>query len=209
MPALRSPLDTGPARDGLAGGASSGPGRGDAFRRGRLVHALLQHLPDLPDLPAGTREAAARRFLAAGPDGLAADEADQVAGRLLAVLADPLLAPLFSPDALAEQPVSGVVDGVVVTGQIDRLRVLPDLVLLCDFKTNRRTPAGPAQVPVPYLRQMAAYRALLAQIYPGRRIACALVWTQEASVMMLESALLDAHGPGTYRTRDGRGPPAA
>ena len=84
--------------------------------------------------------------------------------------------------------------------------VLPDRVLLCDFKTNRRTPATPEQVPVAYLRQMAAYRALLAALYPDRPIRCTLVWTEDASVMPLEEALLLLHAPGTYRTAGHHGP---
>ena len=153
------------------------------------------------------RDAAARRFLSAGPDGLQADEAERVMVQLRTVLAHPALAPLFEPDALVEQPISGVVDGIVVTGQLDRMRVLPDQVLFCDFKTNRRTPATPEQVPVPYLRQMAAYRALLVALYPDRPVRCTLVWTQEASVMPLAASLLQAHAPGTYRA--GSADPAA
>ena len=190
VPALRSPLD-------------AGAGRRPAFRRGSLVHALLQHLPAVA--PA-RRDQAALRFLQAGPDGLPPDEALRVAAQVAAVLTHPALAALFEPGALVEQPVSGVVNGIVVTGQLDRLRVRPDAVLLCDFKTNRRTPATPEQVPVPYLRQMGAYRALLADLYPDRPIRCALVWTEEASVMALEDALLLAHAPGTYRTMSGHGP---
>ncbi|NPD68515.1 double-strand break repair helicase AddA [Lichenicola cladoniae] len=193
VPELRSPLDAGNDPVERRTGA-----RADAFRRGRLVHALLQHLPGLDP---SNRDAAARRFLLAGPDGLPPDEAGHLATQIMALLSDPALAPLFEPDALAEQPVSGLVDGIVISGQIDRLRVLADEILLCDFKTNRRTPARPEEVPVPYLRQMAAYRALLAALYPGRPIRCALVWTQEAAIMHLPDAVLLPHAPGTYRTR--------
>ncbi len=186
VPALRSPLGT------------RGDARGLAFRRGRLVHALLQHLPEVS--PAHRAEAALR-FLAAGPDGLDAGAAAAAWAQVEAVLAHPALSGLFEPGALAEQPISGLVGGTVITGQLDRLRVTPDQVTLCDFKTNRRTPASPVQVPVPYLRQMAAYHALLSALYPGRPLRCVLVWTQEAAVMPLPEPLLRAHAPGTYRLR--------
>ncbi len=193
VPALRSPLD------------ALTRGRDQAFRRGRLVHRLLQHLHELPP---GQRDAASLRFLQAGPDGLPPEEAERVAGQLRVLLAHPDLQPLFAPEALVEQPIVGVADGVVVSGQMDRLRVLPERVLLCDFKTNRRTPAAPEQVPVSYLRQMAAYRALLASIYPDRLIRCTLVWTEDASVMPLQEELLLLHAPGTYRTAGHHGPVA-
>ncbi len=195
VPALRSPL-----------GAAGGDARGLAFRRGRLAHALLQHLPEVA--PERRRDAALR-FLAAGPDGLGADEAAAVEAAVAAVMAHPELTELFGPGSLAEQPISGLVGGIVVTGQLDRLLVTPERVCLCDFKTNRRTPASPEQVPVPYLRQMAAYGALLSALYPGRALRCVLVWTQEAVVMQMPEALLLAHAPGTYRgTAGGIGPGA-
>jgi ATP-dependent helicase/nuclease subunit A len=46
-----------------------------------------------------------------------------------------------------------------------------------------------------YLRQLAAYRAVLRQIFPDRPVNCALVWTQAARVSMLPDALLDQHTP--------------
>ncbi len=50
---------------------------------------------------------------------------------------------------------------------MDRLAVLADRVLVADYKTNRRPPAELADTPVMYLRQMAAYRAVLRAIFPG------------------------------------------
>ena len=50
-------------------------------------------------------------------------------------------------------------------------------VLAVDFKTNRPPPAKVEDAPALYLTQMALYRAALAKVFPDRRIACALVWT--------------------------------
>ena len=47
-----------------------------------------------------------------------------------------------------------------------------------------------------YLRQMAAYRAVVQAIFPGHAVECHLVWTRSATVMTLPGALLDAHAPG-------------
>jgi ATP-dependent helicase/nuclease subunit A len=66
-------------------------------------------------------------------------------------------------------------------------------VLIADYKTGRPPQSGVA--PVAYLRQMAAYRAVLRAIYPDRPVRCALVWTQEPSVALLPDALLDLHDP--------------
>ena len=87
----------------------------------------------------------------------------------------------------------------VVGGLVDRLVVLPDRVLVADFKTNRRPSARAEDAPVAYLRQMAAYRAVLRGVFPGREVACALIWTREARAMPLPDALLDAHAPDAGR----------
>jgi len=39
---------------------------------------------------------------------------------------------------------------------------------------------------------MALYRAVLAQIYPGRTVDCALLWTDGPRLMPLPAELLDA-----------------
>jgi ATP-dependent helicase/nuclease subunit A len=96
-----------------------------------------------------------------------------------------------------------VVDGQVIAGQVDRLLVAPGEVLVIDYKTNRAPPATPDQVPAAYLRQMAAYRALLRQIYPGRRVRCALLWTQGPRLMPLDEAALASHAPSAWQDRAG------
>jgi ATP-dependent helicase/nuclease subunit A len=119
-----------------------------------------------------------------------------IAGEVMAILQHPTLGPLFGPESRAEVPLTGVIGNVVVGGLIDRLVVLPDRVLLADFKTNRRPPASVEATPVTYLRQMASYRAVLSRIFPQRAVHCALVWTREARVSVLPDTLLDAHEPG-------------
>jgi ATP-dependent helicase/nuclease subunit A len=174
VPAARSPLLAMP---------------GGSRDRGTLIHALLQHLPDLP--APGRREAArayAARTLPA--------EAEAIADALIAILADPALAPLFGPGSRAEQALTGIVAGQVVTGRVDRLVVGADRILIADYKTARTPPATPHDVPVLFLRQLAAYRAILQRLYPDRPVQCALVWTEGPQAMMISASLLDSHAPG-------------
>nr|WP_321984443.1 double-strand break repair helicase AddA [uncultured Lichenicoccus sp.] len=188
LPAQRSPL----ARDGT-GAAPQAGARDSALRRGRLMHVLLQHLPGLP---AADRQAAAVAYAAHRSHGLETGQAATLVQQALGVLAEPRLAALFGPAGRAEQPLAGLAEGVVVTGQVDRLCIEAERVTVCDFKTGHAPPAGPGQVPLLYLRQMAAYRALLRALYPGRAIICLLVWTEGPAVMALPDMLLDMYGPG-------------
>ncbi|MBT4005851.1 MAG: double-strand break repair helicase AddA [Rhodospirillales bacterium] len=160
---------------------------GDRFLRGRLVHGLLQNLPEIdPRL----REAVALRYLSRPLFGLDDATQKEIAAETLAVLNDPAFGLIFAPGSLAEVPVAGTVTGaggdVVISGQIDRLVVLDDAVLIVDYKTGRPIPDHPDKVAPAYLRQMALYRAALTQIFPSHTIRCALVYT--AAPVLIELA---------------------
>jgi ATP-dependent helicase/nuclease subunit A len=152
----------------------------DRFKRGLLVHRLLQ---SLPELPAGEREETARRFLALPTHGLSTEEQDEIRRETLTVLRHPDFAAIFGPGSQAEVPLVGLVDGHTLSGQIDRLVVEKDRVLIVDFKTLRPPPATEAEVAPVYLRQLALYQAALGEIFPGRQIRCALLWTEGPRLM--------------------------
>jgi len=165
---------------------------GARFARGKLVHALLQHLPNLP--PAD-RPAAALAWLTRPGHNLTQEAAKTLAAEVMGILDHEKLKKIFGPGSLAEVPLTGVVDGKIIGGLVDRLAVHPDEIFLVDYKTNRDSPARPEDTPVLYLRQMAAYRAVLAKIFPGREVVCALVWTRTAQPVILPAALLDTNAP--------------
>ncbi|HYG89715.1 MAG TPA: double-strand break repair helicase AddA [Azospirillum sp.] len=172
-PAVRSPL---------------GEDDGARFKRGILVHRLLQTLPDLA--PA-LRESACRRFLARPAHELTAEQQDEIARETMAVLNGAAFASLFASGSRAEVPVVGVVEGRALSGQIDRLTITDEAVWIVDYKTNRPPPRRVEDVPGIYVRQMAAYRAALSAIYPDRPVRCVLLWTDGPFLMELPAELLD------------------
>ena len=188
VPQADSPIRRDAAADGRVA-----PRSGPRFGRGTLIHGLLQHLPELP--PAD-RARAGRAYLGRAGSGLDAEDAARVLDQCLAVLDHPALHVAFAPGSRAEVPLAGEVGGLVISGIIDRLAVSEGEVVAIDFKTGRQAPADVAATPVLYLRQMAAYRALLRAVFPDRPIRSALVWTETATVSLLPDALLDAHRPG-------------
>ena len=149
----------------------------------------------LPALPAPARAAACRAWLGRPGQGLTEADSDRLAAQVLAVLEHPDLAPLFGPGSRAEVPLTGVIGETVIGGLVDRLAVAEGMVLLADYKTNRRPPEDVARTPVAYLRQLAAYRAVLRGALPGREVRAFLVWTETAAVVPVPEALLDAHAP--------------
>ena len=176
-PALRSPQ-----------GSDAGAG----FRRGLLVHRLLQILPEMaPE----TRVRAAERFLARRVHDLEQADQDALAAEVLAVLGNPDFADLFGPYSRAEVPIVGRIGDYVVAGQVDRLCVTSEAVQIVDYKTNRPPPRDSRDVATIYLRQMAAYRAVLQEIYPLLTIHCALLWTDGPRLMQISDALLEPWAP--------------
>ena len=67
-----------------------------------------------------------------------------------------------------------------------------DRVLAIDFKTNRLAPVGPEDTPEGILRQMGAYAAMLARLWPDRRVETAILWTATARLMPLPHDLVMA-----------------
>ena len=156
-------------------------------RRGVLIHALLERLPEVPQ---AEREAKAAAWLARQASDLGPDERAEMLERALGVLAEPGFAEIFGPGALAEIPLAATVQGQVVMGTADRLLVTSDKVTVVDFKTARRPPASLDTVPETTVRQMAAYVAALEAIYPGRAVEAAVLYTQTPRLIALPAAVL-------------------
>jgi ATP-dependent helicase/nuclease subunit A len=176
-PSVASPLQTGGT---------------DRFKRGRLIHRLLQ---SLPDVELEKRELAAKRFLKNPGLQLTDGEQDEIAGAALAVIAEPGFAALFGPGSRAEVSLVGEItrkgEQVFLSGQIDRLCITVDCVWVVDFKTNRPPPTELSKVSPAYVAQLAGYCALLASLYPDRAIRAALLWTDGPRLMEIPAEMLE------------------
>jgi ATP-dependent helicase/nuclease subunit A len=150
------------------------------YRRGLLIHGLLERLPELARADRG--EGARAWLKRQGAEG---GEADALAAEAIAVVEDPAFAALFGADSRAEAPIVGVVRGRPVRGIVDRLVVRPDSVEILDFKSDRPAPVDPADAPESYVLQMALYREVLGAIFPKRTIGCALLWTEKPALTRL------------------------
>ena len=172
------------------------PGRIETrrFERGVLIHRLLQHLPDLP---AETRREAAMRWLMAAPRSLSEEAAAELTDEVLKVIEDPALAALFGPDSRAEVPFAArlpTADGgeMLVSGQIDRLVVSDDGIIVADYKTARPAPESLDDVPEEYIRQLAVYARAMETLWPGRPVRTVLVWTATPALMEIPPERLAA-----------------
>jgi len=118
----------------------------------------------------------------------------EMAAAALGVLDDPRFASVFGPGSRAEVALAGTAaslpDDLKISGRLDRVLIEPDRVLVIDFKTNRPAPARVEDADEGYIRQMALYAAVLGEVFPGRRIEAALVWTDGPKLMPVPEALM-------------------
>jgi len=158
---------------------------------GTQVHRLLERLPPVA---ASEREGVLDRALATAgelDDALRA----RVRRQVLTTLVHPELAPLFGPEAWAEQPVVGEVDGERIVGTVDRMAVVAGELWLADFKTGH-PPAPGEPMPEPYARQLAAYARLLRPLFADCAVRPRLVWTETGAVQALGAPAPVSAGDG-------------
>ena len=190
---------------------------GNRFLRGTITHALLQYLPEIAD---GERKSAATGFVARRGAALSAKARVSIVRETLAILNASEFAPIFSIQSRAEVPISAVLPrpsgkgpALRLSGQIDRLLVTDRDVMIIDYKTNRPPPLELLGIAPAYLFQLAAYALALKEIYPGKQLRAALLWTDGPRLMeipanilreygerlwKLNTASLDVHGSDTY-----------
>ena len=173
-------------------GTTSGQNR---FQRGLLTHALLQYLPDVDS---AVWPVAAKAFIAKRGRGLSGRVQASIVAETLAVLGHEAFALLFGSESRAEVPIvaeiprpNGRGPALKLAGQIDRLAVTPERVYIVDYKTNRPPPHEVTEVADVYLFQLAAYALALEQIYPGRLVQAALLWTDGPRLMEIPDKLLN------------------
>jgi ATP-dependent helicase/nuclease subunit A len=188
-PALHSVTPSGAGEEDVQRPAPSA-GVSAALLRGSLTHRLLQALPDIPPERRGK---AAEEFLAKKGKDLSGAERETIADEVMRLIDDVRFAALFRPGSRAEVPIVGKLtvggEAYRVSGQIDRLAVTPEEVLIADFKTNRPVPK---EVPGSYVTQLALYRAVLARLYPGRRVRSAVIWTETPEIVELSGETQEA-----------------
>ncbi len=167
------------------------------FLRGQLTHTLLQHLPLLPQ---DRQEVAAKNLVKARGTMASEKMQDEIVTETLAILRHPDFAPLFGPESQAEVPVTAQIPPskpggtpLRITGEIDRLAILENEILIIDYKTNRPPPDDPQGVVPAYLAQLAAYRMAIRHIFQEKPIRCGILWTDGPRIMEIPSSLLDAH----------------
>ncbi len=185
---VRNPSDLGGAK-ALAGEITHDLTEEEARARGSLIHLLLEHLPEAP---AGERADLAQSIINGFPSHERFTDVEDIVSDVLALIDAPHLADIFAPDALREVDLTAEVPGLGrMHGIIDRLLIRDNQILAVDYKTNRVVPDSVENTPEGVLRQLAAYDIMLRQIWPGKDVSVAILWTATQQLMPLPQPLLD------------------
>jgi ATP-dependent helicase/nuclease subunit A len=161
------------------------------FRRGDLIHRLLERLPEIT--PADRADAAVRML--SRERGVDDDQRAEMIAAAFGVLDDARFAPVFGPGSRAEVALTGSapgLNGVSISGRIDRLVITPERVLVVDYKSNRPAPDAIEAADPGYVLQLAVYVAVLKRLYPDRAVEAALVWTDGPKLMPVPAERMDA-----------------
>lgn len=143
--------------------------QGNYFKRGTIIHKMLQFLPNSKE----NRSEIITKYLA--QNGFSDKEQNQIITEVSAVLNTPEFADIFGEYSQAEVPVMGEINGRIISAQIDRLIIMPDKIKIVDFKTNRRID----EIPEAYVNQLKVYAQLIKKIYPYKPIETYILWTNK------------------------------
>ncbi|MFD1253800.1 ATP-dependent helicase/nuclease subunit A [Devosia equisanguinis] len=161
-----------------------------ARKSGLALHALLQHLGRID--PADWERVVPRALETLLPDH--GHEHDRILNKALTILRRPELGRLFGPGSRAEVPFLVEArrrgEAVRLSGRMDRLVVDEEGVLVVDYKSDANAPNRVADVPARYFTQLGLYALVAGQLFPGRPISAAILWTELESLMNLPATLL-------------------
>ena len=152
--------------------------QGNFYRRGTVIHKLLQYIGALKE---NQREFAAFEFLKKHLPDFPESEHRQIVTEVMNLCTR--FPELFSANSKAEVPIIGEVDGKIISAKVDRLLVLYDKVIIVDYKTNRPAAKTLADVPEAYFTQLHSYKELVQRIYPNKLIETYLLWTNTCNMM--------------------------
>lgn len=164
-----------------------------ALQKGNATHHLLQFLPNLETT---NRAARARAYLAKTYSDWSDAQHQLVCDSVMAIIEGEQFQHLFSSQSRAEVSMTGVLDadGINrrINGQIDRLIITNSNIIIADYKTDRSVPEHEDQFSNSYIIQLAIYKNILEQIYPGKQVECLLLWTSIPKITPISAELLNS-----------------
>ena len=161
------------------------------FKKGLLIHSLLQLLPETS---LKNRRMIAETFSRKFSKNFKKGMLEKIIDDCLSIIEDKKFSELFGPESQAEVSIAGTINTkngpMPFSGRVDRLLVEKKKVTIIEFKTDQLPSASIKYVPRQYLYQLACYRAVLSKIYKGCKIVCLLLWTEKLKAIEVPEKIL-------------------
>ncbi|MDZ7802578.1 UvrD-helicase domain-containing protein [Thiohalophilus sp.] len=155
----------------------------DGRQRGIVIHRCLEWLCAEPELPL---ESVLQRLAGEAPPALL----EQCYAEARQTFRAEALAAIFHPPAgvqsYNELPLLYRREGRTVNGVIDRLLIEPGRIQLIDYKTHAGAVNDPAAIAAQYAQQMRLYADGVRQLWPGREVQAALLFTASAQLWPMQ-----------------------
>jgi ATP-dependent helicase/nuclease subunit A len=147
--------------------------------RGTIIHKLLEILPETKR---ENREEIIEYYTKNFTNEFSPEEIESIKIKISEVLKQENLKEFFGPNSKSEVPIIGKINGQVVSGQIDRLIINNNEIIIIDYKTSDFVPKSHTEIPENYIKQMKLYKELIKKIYSDRIIKAFLLWTADCSI---------------------------
>ncbi len=153
---------------------------GNFYKRGTVIHKLLQYIATIDEKDRQTR---AEMFLKTELPDSSTYEITRIINEVLNLCQT--YPEIFGLNSKAEVPIIGEVGGKIISAKIDRLVINKDKIIIVDYKTNRPAATTLSEVPELYINQLSTYKALLQKLYPEKNVESYILWTNTCNMMKL------------------------
>jgi ATP-dependent exoDNAse (exonuclease V) beta subunit len=135
--------------------------------KGLAVHKLLEILPSAPK---ENRNGIADIYLKNVFTTLDTESKNEVKEQIIKILDNEEYSQFFGSNSRAETAVVGEVDGMNISGQIDRLADLGDRIVILEYKNTRKNYGSRDELPASYLKQLELYGKLVQKYYGDKAV---------------------------------------
>ena len=157
---------------------------------GNIIHKILQHITSIKSQE---RLKFLSDIIEHDYSQLEENIRQQIFEEVFALINAPDLEFIFNAkNARSELSATAIFNNEKYNVQIDRIIIEDNRILIIDYKTNRQVPKNKSQIDKSYINQLQIYKNIVSKIYPDKIVATAILWTANASLMMLEKEYYSA-----------------
>jgi ATP-dependent helicase/nuclease subunit A len=158
--------------------------QGKKYNIGTIVHKILEIFPNkLDDI--SSLNSLIEKYLDHNHGGLTKEEKLETIRQTSSIFNDDKFKFLFTQNSQSEVPVIGKINDQQIVGTIDRLIVNDNEVIIIDYKSNQLDLQDVQSTITKYSKQLNLYKKVIQEVYPLKKIKCAIIWTSIGEISYL------------------------